>query len=171
MGNSLDYIKYRVLERKDTNLDIAFDNVFEISPKKFLKLDERNQVSIVLKSLENISDTPEGDITVQIAYNPNADFSYFTTSSSIHDGTLLFVYENINDCIVKILTLQTYDKRIGIPEDATNYNYFYTIGDIVVVNEFDDRFAPAEKPWMRQRTTVMVPIVFRYEEKRGLGDE
>lgn len=89
MGNSLDYIKYRVLERKDTNLDIAFDNVFEISPKKFLKLDEHNQVSIVLKALENISDTPEGDITVQIAYNQNADFSYFTTSSSIHSELIL----------------------------------------------------------------------------------
>lgn len=171
MGNSLDYIKYRVLEQKDTNLDIAFDNVFEISPKKFLKLDENNQVSIVLKVLDNTSVTPKGDITVKVTYNPNADFSYFTTSSSRHDGTLLFVYENIENCIVKILTLQTYDEKIGLPEDVTNYNYFYTIGDIVVVNEFDDRFAPAEKPWMRQRTTAMVPIVFRYEEKRGLGEK
>lgn len=168
MGNSLDYIKYRVLERKDTNLDIAFDNVFEISPKKFLKLDEHNQVSIVLK---DTSANPKGDINVKVTYNPNADFSYFTTSSSIHDGTLLFVYKNIEDCLVKILTLQTYDKKIGLPKDVINSNYFYTIGDIVVVNEFDDRFAPAEKPWMRQRTTVMVPIVFHYEEKRGLGEK
>lgn len=171
MGNSLDYIKYRVLEQKNTNLDIAFDNVFEISPKKFLKLDDNNQVSIVLKVLENTSANPKGDITVKVTYNPNADFSYFTTSSSIHDGTLLFVYGNIENCLEKILTLQTYDERIGLPEDVTNYNYFYTIGDIVVVDEFDDRFAPAEKRWMRQRTTVMVPIVFHYEEKRGLGDE
>lgn len=34
-----------------------------------------------------------------------------------------------------------------------------------VVNEYGRRFATDEKPWMQQRTTVMIPIVFRYEEK------
>ncbi len=33
MGKSLDYIKYRVLKQKNTNLDIAFDNAFEVSLK------------------------------------------------------------------------------------------------------------------------------------------
>lgn len=31
MGKSLDYIKYRVLEQKNTNLDIAFDMAVSIN--------------------------------------------------------------------------------------------------------------------------------------------
>lgn len=50
MGKSLDYIKYRVLEQKNTNLDIAFDNAFEVSPKQFLKFDENNHLSLVWKN-------------------------------------------------------------------------------------------------------------------------
>ena len=78
---------------------------------------------------------------------------------------MLFVYENIESCLNKILSLQTYDKNVGLPNDANNCNYFYTIGDIVVVNEYGMQFATDEKPWMQQRTTVMIPIVFHYEEK------
>ena len=162
MGKSLDYIKYRVLEQKNTNLDIAFDNAFEVSPKQFLKFDENNQLSLVWK---NDDADPKLDISVKVTYDPDAEFKYFTTSSSRHDGTMLFVYENIEACLKKILSLQTYDASVGMPKDANNCNYFYTIGDIVVVNEYGRRFATDEKPWMQQKTTVMIPIVFSYEEK------
>lgn len=162
MGKSLDYIKQRVLEQQNTNLDITFDNVVEVSPKQFLKFDENNQLSLVWK---NDDVDPKLDISVKVAYDPDADFKYFTTSSSRYDGTMLFVYENIEACLKKILSLQTYDVSVGMPKNANNCNYFYTIGDIVVVNEYGERFATDEKPWMQQRTTVMIPIVFRYEEK------
>lgn len=162
MGKSLDYIKQRVLEQQNTNLDIAFDNVVEVSPKQFLKFNENNQLSLVWK---NDDADPKLDISVKVTYDPDADFKYFTTSSSRHDGTMLFIYENIEACLKKILSLQTYDKSIGLPNDANNCNYFYTIGDIVVVNEYGMQFAMDEKPWMQQRTTVMIPIVFHYEEK------
>ena len=162
MGKSLDYIKQRVLEQQNTNLDIAFDNAFEVSPKQFLKFNENNQLSLVWK---NDDADPKLDISVKVTYDPDTDFKYFTTSSSRHDGTMLFIYENIETCLKKILSLQTYDKSIGLPNDANNCNYFYTIGDIVVVNEYGMQFATDEKPWMQQRTTVMIPIVFHYEEK------
>lgn len=136
--------------------------LFEISPKKFLKFDENNQLSLVWK---NDDANPKLYISVKVTYDPDADFKYFTTSSSRHDGTMLFVCKNIDDCLKKILSLQTYDASFGMPKNANNYNYFYTIGDIVVVNEYGRHFATDEKPWMQQRTTVMIPIVFRYEEK------
>ena len=98
MGKSLDYIKYRVLEHKNTNLDIAFDNAFEVSPKQFLKFNENNQLSLVWK---NDDADPKLDISVKVTYDPDADFKYFTTSSSRHDGTMLFVYENIEACLKK----------------------------------------------------------------------
>lgn len=162
MGKSLDYIKYRVINQKKTNLDIAFDNAFEISPKQFIKFDENNQLSLNYK---NDDTNMSCDISVKVTYDPDADFKYFTTSYSRHDGTMLFVYENIENCLKKILSLQTYDKSVGLPNDVNNYDYFYTIGDIVVANEYGEQFATNEKPWMRQRTTVMIPIVFNYKEK------
>ena len=162
MGKSLDYIKHRVINQKNTNLDIIFDDAFEISPKKFIELDGNNQLSLNYK---NNDTNMSCDISVKVTYDPDVDFKYFTTSSSRHDGTMLFVHENIKNCLNKILFLQTYDKNVGLPNDANNCNYFYTIGDIVVVNEYGMQFATDEKPWMQQRTTVMIPIVFSYEEK------
>ena len=162
MGKSLDYIKHRVINQKNTNLDIIFDDAFEISPKKFIELDGNNQLSLNYK---NNDTNMSCDISVKVTYDPDVDFKYFTTSSSRHDGTMLFVHENIKNCLNKILFLQTYDKNVGMPNDANNCNYFYTIGDIVVVNEYGMQFATDEKPWMQQRTTVMIPIVFSYEEK------
>lgn len=41
MGNSLDYIKYRVLEQKDTNLDIAFDRESARKIRAAYEADER----------------------------------------------------------------------------------------------------------------------------------
>lgn len=161
MGKSLDYIKHRVLKQKNTNLDIAFDDVFEVSPKQFLKFDENNQLSLACK---NVDSDPKFDIRVKITYDSDADFRYFTSSFCVHDGTMLFVYQTIVACLKKIISLQTYDASVGLPNDTNRCNYFYTIGDIVVANEYGKRFATDEKPWMQQRTTVMIPIIFRYEE-------
>ena len=166
MGKSLEYIKQRVLEQQNTNLDITFDDAVELSPKQFLKFDENNQL---LLRLQNDNADSKLDVGVNITYDPNANFKYFTTSSSRHDGTILFEFENIKACLNKILSLQTCDINVGMPKNANDCNYFYTIGDIVVVNEYGNQFATDEKPWMQQRTTVMIPIVFNYEEKSNIS--
>ena len=94
MGKSLDYIKHRVINQKNTNLDIIFDDAFEISPKKFIELDGNNQLSLNYK---NNDTNMSCDISMKVTCDPDVDFKYFTTSSSRHDGTMLFVYENIKN--------------------------------------------------------------------------
>ena len=34
----------------------------------------------------------------------------------------------------------------------------YIVGNFVVLIEYDGDFVPADKPWMRERTTVLLPI-------------
>ena len=36
---------------------------------------------------------------------------------------------------------------------------------IVVVNETDEKFAPADKKWMQDRTVVMIPLIYDYKER------
>ena len=161
MGKSLDYIKRRVSEGRTNFKDMSFNNASEVSPHQFLNFKNGNSLMVDLVDDAN----PDTDISVTVTYDPNAELGYFTTESSRHDGTMLFVAENIAACLKKILLCQTYDKTVGMPENPMKCHYHYTIGDIVVVNEFGRRFATDEKPWMQQRTTVMIPIAFSYKEK------
>lgn len=97
---------------------------------------------------------------VQIKYDPEAEFSYFTSCSCIHDGTLLFEMQTLERCLTNVISGITYDLRLSWPpEDGDTIHY--TVGDAVMLNEFDadgSRFTPPEKPFMRSRTTALLPI-------------
>lgn len=162
MGKSLDYIKQRVQGKENVSLNLDFEQAFEFSPKQYLKMDENDRLTIQWTDDDANSNA---DISVEVNYDPNAKFEYFTMSSCCHDGTLLFSLECITECLKKILGVQTYNKKVGLPSDPAHADYFYTIGDIVMVHEYGDQFATAEKPWMKSRTTVLIPIVYRYKEK------
>ena len=102
--------------------------------------------------------------------DPDADFGYFTSSSSIHDGTLLFVRECADRCAYRIIFGQTYDERIDPPKDRDTVHY--TVGNLVVLNEYDmdgTKFAPEDKKWMHQRTTALLPIKM-WVERENLKD-
>ena len=91
--------------------------------------------------------------------DPDADFEYFTSSSSIHDGTLLFIKECADNCVCKIVSGQTYNKKIGPPKDGDTVHY--TVGNLVVLSEYDmdeTKFATKDKRWLHERTTVLLPI-------------
>lgn len=160
MGKSLDYIKRRISEGNTSYGEMSLDHVYEVSPHQFIQF-KNNRLIAELTDDAN----PELDISVTVTYDPNVEFGYFTSQSVRHDGTMLFVAENIIDCLKKILMCQTYDIRVGLPKNPNKCHYYYTIGDIVVVDEYGEQFAPKEKPWMQQRTTVMIPIAFSYKEK------
>lgn len=58
-----------------------------------------------------------------------------------------------------------------IPKDAEEYLYNYDIlfgvGDFVFVEEHVERFSTKEKPWIKSRFTVMLPIKCDFEEKNN----
>lgn len=105
------------------------------------------------------------NISYAMAIEPDADFEYFSSFSSIHDGTLLFVRECADNCAYKIVAGETYDNRIGCPKDGDTVHF--TVGNLVVLNEYDmygTKFAPKDRLWLHQRTTVLIPIKMRIEE-------
>lgn len=62
----------------------------------------------------------------------------------LHDGTILFIYETIFKCLNAVYSKYGHDAKIG---------------KITVTDEFDlkcEKFAPKEKPYLRQRTTVRI---------------
>lgn len=93
---------------------------------------------------------------VSISFDSDADFDYFTSESCIHDGTLLFVREAMDKCVRKVCLAQSYYKPTGAP--ASGDSIQYTVGNFIVLTEYDGDFVPADKPWMRERSTVLLPI-------------
>ena len=157
---SLDYIKQRISE-ENTGL----------SKCKYESMVEFNPVDIFEKMYE--SRTLETGITVgnsehqvaNICYDPEADFNYFSMSRNANDGTLIFDFETMQDVLCKVLSCQTYNKAVltEVPDDEeyfNNHHFKYTIGDIVLCQEYGDEFATEEKPWMKRRTTALLPIKF-----------
>lgn len=93
---------------------------------------------------------------IRFSFDDDADFDYFTSDSCIHDGTLLFIEKSMNKCARKVCNLETYYEPLGEPQDGDTLKY--TIGNFVALNEYDGDFVPSDKPWLRQRTTVLLPI-------------
>lgn len=107
-------------------------------------------------SVEKGDDENETYITVGVSFDANADFDYFTSDSCIHDGTLYFIKEAMNRCVRNVCFAQTYNKNLGAPESGDSIQYI--IGNFIVLTEYDGDFVPAGKPWMRERTTVLLPL-------------
>ena len=97
-------------------------------------------------------------ISVDISFDCNADFDYFTSETIVHDGTFLFVREAVERCISRVSCAQTYYKSLGEPKFSDSIKY--VIGNFVLLSEYDGEFVPTDKPWMRERTTVLLPIKY-----------
>jgi len=99
---------------------------------------------------------------VNINIDPDAEFDYFVSDSFISDGTLIFLVESMDKLIKKAMSLQTYNKELGPPPNGCTVNL--TLGNFVVLNEYDGDWIPADKKWMRERTTVLLPIKMEYDK-------
>lgn len=102
------------------------------------------------------SDGNKVRLGVELLFDEDADFDYFISDSIIHDGTLLFVQNLIDKCVAKVCCAQIYNKNIR--ELKSGDTIKYTVGNFVVLNEFEEQFAPDNKPWMQERTTVLLPL-------------
>ena len=81
----------------------------------------------------------------------------------------MFDLEAMKYVLTKVLACQTYNKAVvsePVDMDFFNTHYFkYTVGDIVLCQEYDEEFSTKEKPWMTRRTTALLPIKFEVFEK------
>lgn len=95
---------------------------------------------------------------VEYRYNPNNDFNSFASSASTHDGTLMFVYENITKSIHDLLYLRIreFGEKVKSPIEQ-GIGVEIVFGDITIANANKPEFGTKEKPWRTQRTIVVIP--------------
>lgn len=94
--------------------------------------------------------------SVDIEFDQNADFEYFTSASSVHDGTVAFVAELLNDRIIAVCCGSTFRKDVGGPRGGDKIHY--VVGNFVMLTEHDGDWVPTDKKWMRTRTTILLPL-------------
>ena len=109
----------------------------------------------------HLNDGSEVSYNVNITVDPNGDFDYFTSDSFISDGTLLFWEECVDGLLRKVLSLGTYNKKLGTPPNGCTVNWI--IGNVVSCFEYEGDWVPADKKWMCERTTILLPLKVCYE--------
>lgn len=77
----------------------------EISSEEFFDRYIHGARKIILSKQE------KEDITVDLVFDPDASFDYFTNSSCINDGTMVFTLTTMEEVVMKILNAETYDNR------------------------------------------------------------
>ena len=155
MSNSLDFCKTTAIERSGLK-DRDWSNPSEIDSKGYF--------DVTLKGMRQYTISSEdGSISynVNISFDPDGDFQYFTTEVAATDGTLIFVYQLMNNCINKVIAGQTYYGPSGPYGDKDTISY--TVGNFIIISEVDDKFAPKDKPWCTNRVTVMLPLKYQKE--------
>jgi len=173
MNKSIEFMKRRIPETPDTSYNMpmdGWDDAYVFNPiteferifgeQKVIK-DDSNSFSLKLES-QSLDGSQKGFMKFEVEYDPNAEFEYFTTTSSTHDGTLIFVGDNIRRLLEKIIFLQTQNKNKiteDFRKDMFSYSLKYTIGDIVMHSDFGMKEINGRN-MMGQTDTVCLPIKF-----------
>ena len=101
---------------------------------------------------------------IKYTYNPNSDFNCFASSASTHDGTFLFIYENIRNCIKDLLYLRAKEwKPLNIATIREGDNAEVIFGDITMADAIKPEFGTEEKPWRQERTIIVIPTKLNIE--------
>lgn len=172
MGKSLDFVKNRIASGFCNGMENnQYECMHELELLDVLEnyqhnviFDDRNVCKKFLNmtSITNSTD----DVEIQVKYDPNAEFEYFTMERCRCDGTLFFFYELVATVLNKVFTFGTYNKA-KVPNDYESnpfaYKLKYVIGNPVVAIEHGEEFATEEKPWMLDRFSVMLPIAMDFE--------
>lgn len=140
--------------------EISFVDCVSILYKDFSNHFGDNKINYVVTGHD---DSGKGVyLVVYLSLDPDTiNFDYFVSESCIHDGTLMFEYEAVYKVVSKIIQGASYNKEKRPPEN--NDIIYYQVGNLIVLNEYDGDWVPKEKPWLRQRTTVLLPVKMWYK--------
>ena len=172
MGKSLDFVRSRIASGVCNGME---NNKYEsMQELDFLEVLENYQHNVIFDEenvchyiLDASTDTNlTGKLEIQIKYDPDPEFEYFTMERCRCDGTLFFFYELVATVLNKVFSLETHNKE-KVPSDYDNnpfaYKVKYTIGNPLIAIEHGEEFATEEKPWMLDRVSVMLPIAMDFE--------
>ena len=175
MGKSLDFVRNRIdsgvcngmeNNKYECMQELEFLDVLE-NYKHNIIFDNKNVCNrIILNATTNTN--LKGDIEIQVKYDPDAEFEYFTMERCICDGTLFFFYKLVATVLNNVFTCATYNKA-KLPSDYDSnpfaYKLKYIIGNPVIAIEHGKEFATEEKPWMLDRFSAMLPIKMNFERR------
>lgn len=169
---SLEFVKKRIASGVCNGMENnKYEHMNEID---FLAIVSKIQFNELVEVSENLWKTKllfdNGKTTeISVKYNPNAQFDYFSTESCRCDGTLLFAIEMCKKIFNKILVGQSCyipKKPKDIEKNPYNYDVYFEVGNFVFAEEYGEQFTTKEKPWMKSRFTVMLPIKCDFAEKQ-----
>lgn len=161
MSKSLEFVKERIVSGQCNGMEnnkykfmIEQNTPYIFKAFHFFKGNDTSKtMKVAIKNSKTL-------FNIVIEYNPDADFEYFTMQRCNCDGCYIFFQDLMAECLNKMINLKTCNVNKTIPKDLTGYSIIYTVGDFVLAEEFGDEFATKEKPWMKSRFTVMLPIKF-----------
>lgn len=160
MSKSLDFCKTRALNPETSHWsDRNWNEAQELDISPFIDniLGDIRRYKICGK----LDDETEVQYSVMLTINPDGEFDYFTSDSFLSDGTLLFERESIDKLINKVLTLQTHNIKLGMPTNGCEIHW--TIGNFIILHEYDGDWVPEDRQWMRSRTSILLPLKCVYE--------
>ena len=153
MGKSLDFCKRLAsdLERstycdRDFNFAKEYDNTLDVF-----------EYVLNRKSLSNLTAEWNNTIHYSIEYDSEADFDYFVSETDMTDGTLVYKMNVEGAVIERVAKCLTYFIPKGAPSSGDNVKY--TVGSLVVIDEWRN-VGTHDKPWMKNRITVMLPVKY-----------
>lgn len=112
-----------------------------------------------------------GLINASIVHDEDGDFQYFIAEEYVCDGTMSFHFSLFKEILEKLYYIKTFFKKSepnDFEENPCKYNIKYTVGNFVLCSKVSDEFATNEKPWLKERVEVMLPINSEFIEKEEM---
>lgn len=142
----------------------ALTLAFEIPEEKLKEI----VLEDLVISMTATVDESKGTFPVRYKYNPKAEYNKLQSSIMRHDGTLLFEIEGIANLFQKIFKgFPKYEGEDILRENPKGKELLVEYGDFVIINKFDE--GAKEKPWMRQRTFMYLPMRYSVVESEENG--
>lgn len=158
MSKSLDFCIQAALDpTRSSYSDRDWSKAIELKSTRIM-IDEMLE-GIRKYVLEYDDDGSKGVINIELVLNADADFQYFTSESFVSDGSLAFITDASEKLISRVLGGRSYYADLKKPEYGDTIEF--TIGNLVLLTEHGD-FGTEEKPWLRERNTILLPVAMRH---------
>lgn len=171
MNKSIEYIKNRILNNPESvnNMPInGWDDAKIINPiEMYLKyISELKDTFVNDNEFKVLLSSDSGKFNINVEYDPDSEFDYFTTKGSTHDGTILFTSESIQKLLYNLLQLGTIPKSKvtqSVIDNPFDYDYKYIIGDVILHQDFGMKNINGNTMY-GQTDIVVLPIKFEYSK-------